>query len=123
MRRVQVRVHSTDGIPKYSGFLDKTDQYVQVRLGPNCKQTKVMMNAGKSASFEEDLIFDYNGEESLVFEVYDYDRLSADDHIGSGVFPLNSPMMTKGYWCGEVNIRNSNGKPTGRVKASVEFLQ
>lgn len=126
--RVQVRIHSTDGIPKYSGFLDKTDQYVRVRLGEVTKQTQVIMNAGKSATFEEDMIFDYHGEDVIVLEVYDYDVMSAvvssaDDHIGSGVFPLKSPLMSSGHWTGEVNLRSQTGRPTGRIKASVEFLQ
>eukprot|EP01057_Protomagalhaensia_wolfi_P000534 Protomagalhaensia_wolfi_Nauph_80__533@NODE_12_length_5322_cov_729_645845_g9_i0_p7_GENE_NODE_12_length_5322_cov_729_645845_g9_i0NODE_12_length_5322_cov_729_645845_g9_i0_p7_ORF_typecomplete_len126_score23_09C2/PF00168_30/1_3e13_NODE_12_length_5322_cov_729_645845_g9_i029883365 len=121
--KVQVKIHSTDGIPKYSGFLDKTDQYVVVRLGPSTKKTRTHMNAGSSAVFDEDLVFDYHGEENLLFDVYDYDKLTADDHIGTGIFPLTGQLMRSGHWLGEINIRSHAGKSTGRIKATVEFLK
>eukprot|EP01053_Blabericola_migrator_P010155 Blabericola_migrator_1__10154@NODE_5669_length_703_cov_60_638365_g3701_i0_p1_GENE_NODE_5669_length_703_cov_60_638365_g3701_i0NODE_5669_length_703_cov_60_638365_g3701_i0_p1_ORF_typecomplete_len123_score9_86C2/PF00168_30/1_6e14_NODE_5669_length_703_cov_60_638365_g3701_i0262630 len=110
MSMVRVRIHSTDGIPKYSGFLDKTDQYVTVKIGHTVRKTQTIMNAGSSATFDEEMLFEYHNEDTLQVDVYDYDVMTADDHIGTGVLPLRSPLLQSGIWNGEINIRSQTGK-------------
>eukprot|EP01053_Blabericola_migrator_P005905 Blabericola_migrator_1__5904@NODE_298_length_10203_cov_353_110695_g245_i0_p6_GENE_NODE_298_length_10203_cov_353_110695_g245_i0NODE_298_length_10203_cov_353_110695_g245_i0_p6_ORF_typecomplete_len214_score31_55C2/PF00168_30/5_4e15_NODE_298_length_10203_cov_353_110695_g245_i075208161 len=121
MVKLQVRIHSGSGLPKYCRLFDKTDPYVVVKLGPTAKRTSTKWSAGENATFEEDLVFEYHGEELVSVNVYDEERFAHDYFIGSGSFNLKE--CKEGCWHGDINIRSQANKFRGRIKITIEFLQ
>eukprot|EP01057_Protomagalhaensia_wolfi_P003009 Protomagalhaensia_wolfi_Nauph_80__3008@NODE_3082_length_898_cov_1200_837020_g2414_i0_p1_GENE_NODE_3082_length_898_cov_1200_837020_g2414_i0NODE_3082_length_898_cov_1200_837020_g2414_i0_p1_ORF_typecomplete_len162_score42_76C2/PF00168_30/5_5e18_NODE_3082_length_898_cov_1200_837020_g2414_i0316801 len=114
-RQVSVHVFAANNLPAKSGFMDKTDPYVELIVGNQKKQTSVQKKAGSNANFNETLLFDYNGEGDLTINVYDKDRFK-DDFLGTGVLAIGDKL--RGYQ-GTVAIFDKKGKNNGDVTVRV----
>eukprot|EP01056_Protomagalhaensia_sp_Gyna25_P003971 Protomagalhaensia_sp_Gyna_25__3970@NODE_3574_length_528_cov_3592_239264_g3019_i0_p1_GENE_NODE_3574_length_528_cov_3592_239264_g3019_i0NODE_3574_length_528_cov_3592_239264_g3019_i0_p1_ORF_typecomplete_len120_score23_36C2/PF00168_30/1_4e15_NODE_3574_length_528_cov_3592_239264_g3019_i098457 len=113
--QLMVHIFCANNLPPKSGFMDKTDAYVEVVLGDKRQCTAVLADCGANAEFNETLMFDYDGESELTINVHDKDKLR-DDFLGTGVLVLGGKLA--GYQ-GSVAVSNEdghNGEVTLRVK-------
>eukprot|EP01056_Protomagalhaensia_sp_Gyna25_P003686 Protomagalhaensia_sp_Gyna_25__3685@NODE_3307_length_629_cov_1302_762712_g2774_i0_p1_GENE_NODE_3307_length_629_cov_1302_762712_g2774_i0NODE_3307_length_629_cov_1302_762712_g2774_i0_p1_ORF_typecomplete_len122_score21_34C2/PF00168_30/1_7e17_NODE_3307_length_629_cov_1302_762712_g2774_i0197562 len=115
-QQVSVHVFVANNLPAKSGFMDKTDPYVELVLGNQTKATAVQKNAGSNASFNESVIFDYNGESELTINVYDKDRLMKDALLGSAVVAIGDKL--RGYQA-TIPIFDKKGNNNGDVTLRV----
>ena len=79
---LRVMVHDIRDFPEYSGFMDKTDPYVQLQLGAESYKTKYKNNVGGNATFNESFTFSKQASDNIMtITVWDKDTLS-DDLLG-----------------------------------------
>ena len=92
-------------ISKDEDAIGKMDPYVKVRVGLQAVQTIPSKGMGKSPTWNEEFVFNLNGEDSIRFTVYDSD-IGKDDFLGKakvmlsqvaalGVLDTNVPLHSK----------------------------
>jgi hypothetical protein len=86
---VHVRVFRILNFKDTAGWMDKTDPFVQLRLGKTTRKTSVKNNAGGAAVFDEVFSFQKDlAHTELQVAVYDSDTLS-NDLLGRTSIDLN----------------------------------
>jgi len=80
---IWVLVHSIVGVVDVSGFMDKTDPYVELKLGDVCRRTSTINDAGGNATFCQKFKFWKDKHDPLLrVRVFDKDLMSTDDFLG-----------------------------------------
>eukprot|EP00286_Rhodomonas_abbreviata_P007479 CAMPEP_0181320424 /NCGR_PEP_ID=MMETSP1101-20121128/18118_1 /TAXON_ID=46948 /ORGANISM="Rhodomonas abbreviata, Strain Caron Lab Isolate" /LENGTH=125 /DNA_ID=CAMNT_0023428131 /DNA_START=26 /DNA_END=403 /DNA_ORIENTATION=+ len=107
---LKVKVVKIEGFAETAGFMDKTDPFVELKMGEETFKTAVKNNAGGSAEFNEQFCFDkQEGEQTMRLRVLDSDTLS-NDLLGSRDIDLDDSSTGNGWY-----TVVSNGKETGKV--------
>eukprot|EP00287_Rhodomonas_sp_CCMP768_P009124 CAMPEP_0196724438 /NCGR_PEP_ID=MMETSP1091-20130531/6285_1 /TAXON_ID=302021 /ORGANISM="Rhodomonas sp., Strain CCMP768" /LENGTH=125 /DNA_ID=CAMNT_0042066553 /DNA_START=66 /DNA_END=443 /DNA_ORIENTATION=+ len=76
---LKVTVIKIQGFDESSGFMDKTDPFVELEMGEEKFKTATKNNAGGNAEYNEEFAFNkQEGEQTLKVRVYDSDTLSND---------------------------------------------
>eukprot|EP01057_Protomagalhaensia_wolfi_P003010 Protomagalhaensia_wolfi_Nauph_80__3009@NODE_3084_length_897_cov_2740_897436_g2416_i0_p1_GENE_NODE_3084_length_897_cov_2740_897436_g2416_i0NODE_3084_length_897_cov_2740_897436_g2416_i0_p1_ORF_typecomplete_len120_score31_24C2/PF00168_30/5_1e16_NODE_3084_length_897_cov_2740_897436_g2416_i0220579 len=103
--QLMVHIFCANNLPPKSGFMDKTDAYVEVVVGDKRQCTAVFADCGSNAEFNETLMFDYDGEDELTVNIHDKDKFR-DDFLGTGVLALGDKLA--GYQ-GTLAVFDANG--------------
>ena len=117
---LHVNVHSIDDFKDTSGFMDRTDPYVQVQVGDDQQQTTWKNDAGgHHVIFNEVLSFEKTLKDStLQVRVYDKDTMS-DDFLGEGQIDIDQLRIPQGGESGTIAVSMMRkGKPAGTVMLS-----
>ncbi|KAH0476679.1 MAG: hypothetical protein KVP17_000913 [Porospora cf. gigantea B] len=117
-----VQVISGHNLTLDHGKKEKIDPYVVVRYGKEEHKTEALNDAGSNPVWDETLRFDHRGNvESLELEVYDKDRFSKDDFLGSVVLPLSS-LYERG-WNSEDQyvVLDAEGNSVGQLRLGFDF--
>mmetsp|Transcript_62878 Transcript_62878/g.123812 ORF Transcript_62878/g.123812 Transcript_62878/m.123812 type:complete len:280 (+) Transcript_62878:135-974(+) len=75
------------------GLFDRLDPYVLLRFRGSKQppfRTSVLSDSGSDPIWDNEGDMLYNGETALEVSVWDYDRLSADDLIGTGILQVEN---------------------------------
>jgi len=98
------------------GFFDKLDPYAILRFRGSKQRpmrTSVLQDAGADPVWNDEADLVYNGETALEIQVWDYDKYSADDLIGTGVLQVENFC---GGFEGMIPLSLPNGKKSKSMK-------
>lgn len=106
--------HDTEHIGKMS-------PYVVAILGYQIRTSNVASRAGKTPGWDMELGFRYRGEDILYFEVWQKDKITRDDLIGTAEFALSNLFFS--------NFKSSlwlplkfKTRPAGHILVDIEFF-
>lgn len=106
-----------------TNVFSKMDPYVKVTMGGQIYKTRTAKNQGKTPTWNQTFTFDYVGESTIRFQVFDNDVMS-DDYIGMAdvaLLPiLSSPGRT---YASEIELSRDKGKFAGNLRATIQFSQ
>ena len=74
---------------KDKDLFGKQDPFIEFQVGQSRQQTKVCKNGGKTPKWSDTLTFRLNGEQSLMFIIFDHDTFSASDKLAEGNINLH----------------------------------
>uniref|UniRef100_A0A0G4GQM9 C2 domain-containing protein n=1 Tax=Chromera velia CCMP2878 TaxID=1169474 RepID=A0A0G4GQM9_9ALVE len=102
----------------------KMDPYCKVIFGSQIARTEWKEKAHKTPVWNKQLKLPYRGEQSVRFEVWDHDKLTADDFIGS-VDMVLAPLLNSANpsFTGELNLVRKNGKAAGFLYLSMQAVR
>jgi len=96
------------------------DPYVRIRVGSQSSQTQVAQSAGKHPTWSDRLMFKKTTEDIVNFEVWDRDRNSRDDLVGSGAVSL-AKLYLKGNKSLETVQLVYKGRNAGQLQVEIEL--
>eukprot|EP01056_Protomagalhaensia_sp_Gyna25_P001674 Protomagalhaensia_sp_Gyna_25__1673@NODE_1872_length_1458_cov_612_560958_g1540_i0_p2_GENE_NODE_1872_length_1458_cov_612_560958_g1540_i0NODE_1872_length_1458_cov_612_560958_g1540_i0_p2_ORF_typecomplete_len146_score23_15C2/PF00168_30/1_6e14_NODE_1872_length_1458_cov_612_560958_g1540_i09261363 len=117
----RVVVVSAYNMPKKSGFRDITDPFVEIQLGGQKSRTSTKTDAGSEATFNEQLMFSYSGEPTMMVHLYDEDKKKAD-FLGSGKLDLTPDILRQGGFRGAIRCFDKKDRMQGEVLVHVHFI-
>merc|ERR1712154_93475 len=95
------------------------DPYVKVTYDGKSRKTKYVKNC-KEPEFNETLTWDAEKGQNITVEVWDWDRISANDLIGSVRIPTNT-------WENNdtklLDLKLTGKKEKGRIQLNVRFME
>jgi len=94
--------------------------FVIVKLGPNHKRTNTSINPGKEPSWNTELTFHREFEESIVFEVWNKGFVS-DEFIGKGELLFESVEVRLNRYNDWIRLKNG-GNTVGMLLCDVQFF-
>lgn len=112
----------TANLTRNTDFLSRMDPYVKFILGGQVKQTNVAYEAGKTPGWNDQISFYYNNEDMLTIEVWDKDKLSKDDMVGSASLAM-ATIQKRGNMFNDWIQLTYKGKDAGRILLDIRFDQ
>lgn len=102
--------HDTD-------WFGKMDPYCIIKVGDTVKQSSVHKNAGKSPSWNDEMVFNRHYENLIIIEVWDTDTFKKDDLIGELSKPLENILKNNNY-IGTYQLKYEN-KVAGSIRLEI----
>jgi len=102
-------------------LLGKMDPYVIVTMGNHCQKSIVCPNGGKAPIWRDELSMRHSQEDVINVEVWDKDRGSKDDLVGSGAISV-STIHKKGNKTQEWLWLDYKGGSAGKILLEVEYI-
>ncbi|CAI2164977.1 18567_t:CDS:2 [Funneliformis geosporum] len=100
--------------------IGKSDPYVTLNIGESTQKTTVK-GGDLNPTYNEEFLFDIDGQKALKIEVWDKDHLNKDDLIGKNDVKL-AHAISKGSEDVWVTMREHTiGRSRGEVHLSLEF--
>lgn len=116
-QKFRVRLYCLDAVDLTAKDGKSSDPFLKVSLGSSKFESKKHMKTLKPEFYERfDMVCKIPGDSMLKIEVWDYDKYSSNDLIGSTVIDLESRWFSKD-WRGmavkPLEVRKSGGKTEG----------
>jgi len=98
-------------------FNGKSDPYCKLALREKQVRTKTV-NADLNPTFNEEFLFEGKRGGMLLIEVWDYDKFSSDDFIGSVVLQLDKVPNDFSEW---VPLESRSSKKAGELFLEISY--
>lgn len=102
------------------GMMQTADPYCKLTIGTQDFQTKIHEKGGKNPIWDETFDFNIATEKSLIVEIMDKETSGKDRFMGKASVPL-APWLSKGMFEGDIDIKDNNDKPAGKLSLTVKF--
>jgi len=99
----------------------RMDPYVKATFGSHVQMTMVAQDAGKHPSWNQELVFRRMTEDILTLEVWDKDKTTRDDLVGSCTVAF-ATIQKKGYKINEWLELSYKGRSAGQLLVEMSFV-
>ena len=99
-------------------LIGKMDPYLILKLKEYESRTAVKDSAGKTPKWNEIFCFRTQENNTVKFEIWDYEAIKKDDFVGEGEFSISGIRKKKSFWF-PVYYKNNN---IGNIMFELEFV-